>query len=617
MTKNKKSKQEKISNVKTADVKNAVAGKKNSLFPWVALLAGITIVCFLPVLKNEFLNWDDIFYVTENPLLKNHDWKGLLTQPVGSNYHPLTMLSLALNSELFDFKPFSFLLLNLLLHTANTLLVYYFILLISDKKTWVAFFTALLFGIHPMHVESVAWISERKDVLYAFFFLISLIQYWRYLQTDRKINYWFCFLFFILSLLSKPSAIILPLVLFLLDYWKGRPWQKAMLMEKIIFLLTSLFFGILLLMTQSTSAMAGLAVYPVWSRLLFACYVVMTYVVRFFIPYPLSAFHPYPDPANLGWQVILSPLFIIGLGLMLWRWQKNKLFVFSILFFIVNLILVLQVLSIGYTIVAERYTYMPYVGLAFLVCMKLNSYQKKHGLFSVWILPALIIAVFGYLTFQRTKVWKDSGSLWSDVIQHYKETPVPRGNRADYFYKKALNQSDASGNNLLFQQAIEDCNIALKGDPDLYQAYQTRGLVYLQLKEYVKAQADADSLILLAPKNSGPYSMAFSIRGTAYLNLNQYEKAIADFTIRLSLEPGDDNSFSNRGTALYNGFQKYGEALSDFDKAIAIKPLGAYYLNRMRCHNKLGNLEKAKADAVMSLQKGVELPEAYRKLFNL
>ena len=290
-------------------------------------------------MKNGFTNWDDEFYVVNNASLRGPDWKGILTQPVVSNYHPLTVLTLAFNYAISGTESWSYLFLNLLLHVINTILVFIFIYRISGQKTIVAFLTALLFGIHPLHVESVAWVSERKDVLYTLFFILSLMQYWRFLKSGKSTGFWLCFLFFILSLLSKPAAIILPLVLFLLDYWGDRQFSKKIIIEKIPFFLIAGLFAVVTLQLQSVTAMTSLDVYPLWVRLLFACYVIMIYLVRFFIPYPLSAFHPFPPPDNLGWEVYLSPLFILVLLYFIWRFRKNKSIVFGLSFFVINVLL--------------------------------------------------------------------------------------------------------------------------------------------------------------------------------------------------------------------------------------------------------------------------------------
>src|SRR6186713_3499795 len=212
-----------------------VKEKRASLLPWIVPIVLVTAVCLSPMLRNSFTNWDDEYYVVQNALLRGPDWAGIFSKPVVSNYHPITIATLAANYSMTGLDASSYLISNLLLHLINTGLVFYFTWLISGKKLWVAAFTAIVFGIHPMHVESVAWVSERKDVLYTLFFLISLIQYWRFLVTSKNKYLIYCFLFFALSLLSKPAAIILPFVLILLDYWYGRPIGKRSIFEKIPF----------------------------------------------------------------------------------------------------------------------------------------------------------------------------------------------------------------------------------------------------------------------------------------------------------------------------------------------------------------------------------------------
>jgi protein O-mannosyl-transferase len=581
---------------------------KKNLLALLFTAVGITALCFLPMLNNTFTNWDDEIYVTNNPLLRGPDWQGIFTQPVSSNYHPLTLISLVINYQLSGLDPSSYLLFNYLLHLINTALVYYFIWTITDKKVTVAFFTALIFGIHPMHVESVAWISERKDLLYTLFFILSLVQYWRYLEKRKSIHYWLSFLLFILSLLSKPAAIILPLVLFLLDYWKGYKLSRKSAVNKIPYLLLSLLFAILTIKMQSHSAIAGLEIYPWWARLFFACYVIMIYFSRFFIPYPLSAFHPYPAPDHLGFAVLLSPVFILALAALLWYQRRNKEVIFGFLFFLVNLLLVLQIISIGNTIVSERYTYVPYIGLACLAGYLLTRYRSKTP---VWIVSSVVTVVFGILTFQRTKVWKDSYSLWSNVIDHYPRSPVPRTNRANYLCKEAVfDTSKIAERDALFNEALEDCNVALATKPNHIPGYENREYIYYNLKKDKEAFADAQQLIKLDPRNK----LGYYTRGLVYMRSNDPSRALTDFDTCISLKPDFDPALNNRGTVLVNSFQRYAQALIDFNKAISVNPEGNYYLNRSICNYRLGDISKARADALMALQKGMAIPANYRQL---
>jgi protein O-mannosyl-transferase len=544
-------------------------------------VAVVTALCLFPLLRNDFTNWDDAYYVLNNSLLRGPDWIGIFTRPIVSNYHPLTVLSLAGNYVISGTKPWSYLLFNLLLHLGNTVLVFWFAYLLSDKKRWVALLTALLFGIHPMHVESVAWVSERKDVLYTLFFLLSMIAYWKYLQTNRSNRYWACFLLFACALLSKPAAIVLPLVLLLLDYWKERPFTRKVVLEKIPFFLVAGLFALLTLKLQSVTAMTSLDLYPFWVRLFFASYAVVVYFLWFFVPYPLSAFHPFPPPDHLGWTIYLSPVFLLALIFLIWHFRRNRLVVFGFLFFLVNILLVLQLIPIGFTIVSERYTYVPYIGLAFLCTMLANGYVKAKLSVPAVAAAVIIFSSFGFLSFKRTQVWKDSDSLWSDVISRYPDASLPRGDHAQFNYNKAI-LIDPSRAAPLFQRVIEDCSVIIDRKPNRPKA---------KLNE-------RDNI--------------YYMRAVSYEALNQYEKALQDLNACLSTHPDDDEVLYRRGSLLVNHFSKFAEALADLDRAIQINPQGRYYLNRSICYFNLGNMVNARADAETALQKGVALPEKYQ-----
>jgi len=579
-----------------------------TFFNWLIPVLTITAVSFLPMLSNGITNWDDEFYITDNPLLKGPDWGAMFTQAAASNYHPLTMVSLGINYMISGVDPFSYHLVNWLLHIANTALVFLFVYRISGKKSFVAAFTAIIFGVHPMHVESVAWLSERKDVLYTFYFLLSLLQYWKFLETGKRPSYILCLVFFILSLLSKPAAIILPIVLLLLDYWKGKPSNWKLLVDKIPFFILSLVFGYITVKVQSADAIAGFDIWPLWTRFFFACYTIMIYAVRFIFPYPLSAFHPYPSLDSLGLSIYLSPIFIISIAALLWLKRKDKLFVFSILFFIVNLLLVIQIVSIGLTIVSERYTYVPYLGLAFLTGMLLNNYLNTSRASFIKAIPFIIGIIFGVISFQRTKVWKDSDTLWSDVIKHYPDAATPRANHGSYLKALALKPENISKKNELLQLALADFDEAIKLKPTHINAIENRQNVYLLLNRDTLAIADADMLLRLQPQNS----RAYYTKGVVYMRLNKTDSALAAFDKSLSIDPNAHNVLNYRGSLLFNNLQRYNEAIIDFSKAIAISPQGEYFYHRSLCYYKLGDIAKARADALMATQKGFVLPDSYK-----
>ena len=607
-----------MANKKQARVKKATSSppapkkkvKQNrdySLLPWLLLVAGITAVCLAPMMQNEFTNWDDEYYVINNQLLRGPDWQGILSNQVLGNYHPITILSYAFNYAISGLHPFSYLLVNYLLHLVNTILVFYFIWNISGKNKFIAAFVAIIFGIHPMHVESVAWVAERKDVLYTGFFLLSLLQYWKYLANGKRKNLWICFLFFVLSLLSKPAAIVIPLVLLLLDYWYDRSFNWKVMIEKIPFFLLSILFGIITIKIQSASAMVGLSVFSITARLYFACYCLMTYFYRFFFPYPLSAFHNFPLTNQTPLPILLSPIFAAAFVAAFWFLRRNKVFVFGILFFVINLLLVLQIISIGLTIVSERYTYVPYIGLAFMAAMLVNQIKIIPQKLALGVAAVFVIA-FGIITYQRTKVWKNSGTLWTDALKYTPRAPYARTNRANYLSKLALRPDQKPFADSIYKVALEDCAIALSVWPNHAPAYEYRGLMYLDRHQFKEALADANELIRIKPN----YRMAYDIRATSYYKLNEPLKALADYDKCVSISPTDHRSHYNRGLILMYTSLNYNEALKAFTTAITISPLGNYYLYRSICYSKMGDMAKAKEDALIAKQKGAVFPDNYK-----
>ena len=218
----------------------------------ICFIVIITFIVFFPSFKCGFTNWDDEDYVTKNSLVVSNfiHVKEIFKTPVLLNYHPITMLTFALNYQFGKLNPVGYHLWNVLLHVLNTILVFVFIFIFTKRNLLMATIVALFFGIHPMHVESVAWVSERKDVLYVFFFLAALISYLYYKEKGKPIWYSITLLLFILSCLSKAMAVVFPFVLILIDYYTADSisqiaiWKRKTSIDKIPFFLISLVFGI-------------------------------------------------------------------------------------------------------------------------------------------------------------------------------------------------------------------------------------------------------------------------------------------------------------------------------------------------------------------------------------
>lgn len=554
---------------------------------WLLLPAFLSAIVFIPMLSNGFTNWDDQRYVTENAMLIGPDWKAIFSSPVVSNYHPLTMLTLAINYQVSALDPFSYHLVNWILHILNTILVAFLAYKLSSGNRWVAIITALFFGIHPMHVESVAWISERKDVLYTFFFLLALIWYNDYLRERSLKKYLVVLLWFVASLLSKPAAVTLPLILLLMDWYRGRSFRdKNFWLEKIPLFLLAALFGVLTLIYQAEEAIANPEYYPLWQKLIFAAYGFGEYFRRLFWPFPLSTIHPFPDqgivPA-IYYPSILLTFCVIGV---LWFFRRNKDLLFGVVFFAINLVLVLQVLAFGNSVISERYTYVPYIGLVFSLAMlwaKSNlSPMLKNAFLALFVFAGL---AFSIATNNQVKVWHDSMTLWSNAIDVYPRSYVARSNRGNYLI------TDLKA----YDQGLIDYNIALEVMPDHINSLENRAIIFLHKEDYQAALNDAEMFIKYHPEMPRGYFLkAFTLD-----RLGRADEAIAEYTRSIALDPKNAEPLANRGIIFYNSKKDYVSAKADFDAAIQLdSSKGEPFLNRARCWIKSGN----KAEALQDLE---------------
>jgi protein O-mannosyl-transferase len=602
---------------------------------WVLLLILIiTFLAFIPVLKADFVVLDDPDYVTENPLIKHLSnlWR-LIVTPVQGNYHPLTMISLALNYAISGDNAWSYHVLNLLLHLINCFLVFRLTYLLSNKNLIIAFTTAILFGIHPMHVESVAWISERKDVLYGLFFLAGLISYLKYVDAGSRKQYLFALLFLILSLLSKPAAVIFPVALFCVDLLRKRKLGVKLIVEKIPFFIPALVIGVLTLGAQKQIGATIDTPVAMGTKILFGLYGVMMYVVKAIIPANLSPFYPFP-PLNeqLPTPYYIAPLFFLGLVVLLFvSWRRNRAVSFGVLFYLVNLLLVLQIFSIGGAVMADRYTYLPYIGLFYIVGWAVDRYA--HGNFTkaaYFIMGgALILAV---LTFKQASVWNNSETMWTHAAkitpsakaytslgvlakkEHNNELALQYFNKAielNVIDNEALtNRGDIYFDQRKLDSAYNDYKKALQLKPNYYPSLNNLGALFILRVQYDSALQYLDKALSIKE-----YAPAYRNRGIVYLQLNRHADAIRDFEKFLSYQP--EAEVQNSVGISYRSLGKYDKALEAIDKAIQMNPDPHYYLNRSYAHFGLHQMEEAKKDALQAKQKGLVIDPNYLKSLGL
>jgi hypothetical protein len=283
-----------------------IVRRKSELIIPVCIIAIIVICAFAPAVRNEFLNWDDDFYVTENIHISRislANIKTLLTTSIQGTYQPVVNISYLLEHHFFDLNASFYHATNILLHLLNCIFVFWLILLL-DGNVLVSLMAALLFGLHPLRVESVVWISERKDVLYSFFFLWALVDYCRYIKGN-SIKYYFSSLFlFLLSLGSKSMAVTLPLVFFAVDYLLERRFNKKVILEKVPFFVLAFLFGLITIFTQGKALGLGHGKpFIISSRIAAPFYGIVMYFYKTVFPVNLSLIYPYP-PQNAGFYLV-------------------------------------------------------------------------------------------------------------------------------------------------------------------------------------------------------------------------------------------------------------------------------------------------------------------------
>lgn len=650
--------------------------------PWLVavVVLVLTAIAYLPALDQdkEFTNWDDDEYVWKNSAIKSFSAENvqkLLTQSFRGNYHPLTMFSLAMNYRFSGENPRPYFAVNYILHLLNTLLVFLFIYFLSNKRIVVAGFVAVFFGVHPMHVESVAWISERKDVLYTFFFLGGLISYHRYSRTLSWKYYLVTLVLFAASLLSKPAAAIFPVVILLLDYWEERRVTATAAIEKLPFLVLSALAGMKTLNAQQASgAMSSDLAFSHIERLMIACYGLVMYLVRLFLPFGLSNIHPALPNLTLG--VKTAPILVMATAAFVYfHRKKSKVVVWGLLFYLTNLVLVLQFVRVGGAIIAERYTYVPYIGLLFVI-----AWGYDHLVESRPRRPALLrsagsavlacsVLLLVNLSLTRVRVWKNSETLWSDTLTKYPDLAEAYYYRGLHYYsrkqyQKALADYDQAisrdpGNDRFLvkrsfvhsmmndkQKALQDLGAAIKINQRDFNSYLSRGNIYFELAAqdadyYGLALSDYTRSLELNPKSSialgnrgavqiiqkhydvalkdlsealvlDPRNLdAYTNRALIHQVKNDYPSSVNDYTRALELAPNRHDIYSKRGIAK----QKLGlavEAIKDFDMAIQLdQGNGSYYLNRSYSYRAVDDKPRALHDARKAREYGQEVDGTY------
>jgi protein O-mannosyl-transferase len=602
--------------------------QNNNFIPVLICLAltTLTVITFWSLKDCGFISFDDNRYVYENAYVQSGlNWNSIIQvfsselAKLSGHWHPVTWLSLMLDYQIFGLNPHGYHLINLLFHVMNTILLF-LIFRRMTKSLWPSAFVAALFAIHPLHVASVAWITERKDVLSTFFWMLTMGAYSYYVEHPGFRRYFFVLLFFIMGLMTKPMLVTLPFVLLLLDYWPLQRFQEVkqdqkiqtevlksvsdkqknksknndatkdvekeilevkkpadpeykwsliypLLWEKVpLFVLAILSSIVTYLAAHSAEAVHSEAI-PLGVRIGNAFISYIAYIGKMIWPSNLAVLYPYPEGVIL-WQVLGSVFLLIAITLVvIWRAKRCSYLATGWLWYAGTLVPVIGIVQVGVQAMADRYTYIPLIGLFIMVAWGVPDLLKKWNYRKEILLTAsaLIILCLSIITWTQVGYWQNSITLFDHTLKVTDNNWLIYDCRGIAYY--------GLGN---YRQAIEDFGRAIEIKPGYTDAYLNRGSAYYGLGNYKQAIEDYGRAIGIKPG----YAEVYYNRGNAYKGLGNYKQAIEDLNRAIEIKPGYAEAYINRSVD-YNDLGNYRQAIEDLNRAIEIKPgYASAYFNR-------------------------------------
>jgi len=492
---------------------------------YLVLLA--TLIVFSKGLNNQFNNWDDKVYVTENPFIELNSknvFQSFFKGETHGMYLPITALSFSVNFKYAQYNPKPYLVVNLIIHLLNVLLV--FILLHKlFKNQWLTIFVGALFALHPMQAESVSYVAGRRDILYAIFYFASLVSYLNYIELKHKKWKLYCLLFFVLSLFSKGQAIALPATLVLIDFIKNKSFSlKQSLIDKWLYVLLSVVFIVITLIVKQQSKeyniSGDIVTIPLFYKVSFAAYGFVFYIINLLVPYKLSLVHPYPQMLEITAVLAASLIATVALIYVVFKkYKTDKLLIFGMMFYGLNIFLLLQLIPNSYGIMNDHYVYVSCIG----VFISLFFLMQKLKLNTTSIVITFSVLVVGYTAVltNRVAVFENSVTVFSDVIKKY---------------------------------------------PDSFVAYNNRGYAWYNLGKLVEAENDFNKSISLNSK----MALTYNNRAMIYLASNKFNEALIDLNKAIAINSEFADAYSNRGIA--KAMSKDIKAIDDFNKSIELSP---------------------------------------------
>ena len=586
----------------------------------IALVATVWLV-FGQTLGHDFVNFDDNTYVYGNSLTRSGlSWHGIARAFVDvqtNNWHPLTLMSHMLDWQLFGPKPGAHHFMNVLLHVIAALLLFVW-LRNHSGQLWRSAFVVALFAIHPLRVESVAWIAERKDVLSAVFFFLTLIAYSRYVATPSVRRYLTMSILFALGLMSKPMLVTTPAILLLLDYWplnRGRRaedgeqtlkiWWKLIL-EKLPLFALSLIASIITISLQVHSpALTGQL--PLAWRLENALVSCVTYIWQIFWPTNLAVFYPHPDDRLGFWQVALAAAFLVAITWLVFARRKNHPYLLvGWLWYLIMLLPVIGIIEVGLQGHADRYTYLPHVGLylAFTWLVVDLSESLPHRDKILAAIGTVVVIGLSFGAWKQTAYWKNSETLWTHALAVTSENEVAQTNLGMVLSERG--QFDGARAHLQTALGIRS--------RDQHHYYDLRRAIVLDdIGEVLFRKSDLDDAISYFRQSlevKPNYPFARYNLGTALFRKGDTDGAISEWKTVLWVQPDDPETLTNLANAFALKGQ-LGESNTHYEKTLQSDPNNARALN-----NFAWMLATAEDDSIRDGAKAVTLAEKANRISN-
>lgn len=544
----------------------------------IILILGLVLVYFQSS-HFAFNQLDDYDQIVNNTNIKSLDWNHIKStfqsKSVGM-YQPFTTLLYTLIHSFFGLNPLAYHISSLIFHLINCLLLFRLLQHFGIERKLTFLFVAI-FAFHPMQVESIVWASAFSNLVFCSFFFASMVFYIYYFKTKLKKYYLISLFLFIVSCLSKSTAVVLPLFLMACDYFFSERVKLSMLLNKVPFFILSLIFGIITLYSrESAGHLSDLSIsFNLFDRMFLIAYSILFYPFKFIFPVKLSVFYPYPDLVNsmLPFYFYLSLVILGALLFLLWKNRKEKILIVGTAFFLFGVAPIIQLIPVGNQITTDRYVYLPIIGFTLILahCIKRLRLKVRAPFQLVYIIPILLTI----LSYNRSKIWENDRTIWENVLTQYPNVAQAHNNLGSHFM-----DYDPS-------KALEHFNAAVQLKPYYADAYANRGTVLASQGRQSEALDNFSKAL-----NLRPHANAYFNRANEYLKIGDYKLAIHDYTQSILLKPGVD-AYTNRAY-VYLQIKEIKAAQNDIDKALKINPNyhQAYYTLGMSYHMQQ-NINKA------------------------